>query len=134
MSSPVISEATLSRACLLFLKGRTVRSLAVQFSIPKSTLHYQLVKRVGVGCQRRDSGTVAVIEEHLKVSRLSRNQRNGVRRWLATHMEQIIVMDSAPNSPRLLTAHREQALTNQECGSRCDFRANLNRVGGGDAA
>lgn len=133
MSSEVINESDLARACLLFLQGRTVRSLATQFNTPKSTLHYHLVKKVGTGCQRRDSGTIAVIDEHLKSPYLSRNQKNSVRRWMAANMNQIIELD-ATNAPRLLTLKREQALTNQECGSRCDFRANLKVIGGGDAA
>lgn len=132
MNQPTTSDETLSRACLLYLQGRTVRSLAVQFGIAKTTLHSLICKRVGKGCQRNGSGTIAIVDEYLKSPKLSGNQKSVIRRWLATNFQQMADLDAERGVP-LYTNRKERMLTAQECGSRCDFRANLNR-GHGDYA
>jgi hypothetical protein len=121
---PAVTETVLDRVSLLFLRGRTVRSLARQFGIPKSTLHYHLLKKLGKGAKQENSGSVAIVEEHLQGSYLSRNQKNQVRRWLASNLNRIIQIDATYDTP-LLTTRKEQALSNAETGGMCDFRHNL---------
>lgn len=127
-----LSDEAISRACLLFVQGRTVRSLARQFNIPRSTLHDHLVRRLGVGCQRSFSGTIAVVDEYLQSPGLSRNQKAAIRRWMTQNFDKIVEMD-ADRTP-IYTNRKEQLLTDKECGSQCDFRSNLKRMEDGYVA
>ena len=134
--------------CLLYLSGRPVRSLSRQFKVARSTLHKALVRRLGKqGSQRNrtgnvalqkeflalypegsqyqlNTGCIAIVEEHLKSKRLSRNQKNVVRRWMATNLQTILEIDAKHATP-LLTAHQEDRLSWDETSRYQDFRSDF---------
>ncbi|HEY9909625.1 MAG TPA: hypothetical protein V6D18_18695 [Thermosynechococcaceae cyanobacterium] len=118
-----MSPEILDRICLLHLQGQTIRSLARQFEIPKSTLHHHVKKRLGdrPHCKQ---GTIAIVDEYTRSPRLSQRQRQEVRQWMVTNLDRIIEVDTA-HDVRLLSSRKEQSLTNSECGRVSDFRGNL---------
>ncbi|MBE9178700.1 hypothetical protein IQ268_09020 [Oculatella sp. LEGE 06141] len=130
-----MNAAIADRACLLFLRGWTVRALEKHLQTPRSTIHYNLKKRLGTKSKSRSTrqGALRIVEEHLKDGQMSSRQKAEVRRWMAANMQRIIEIDEAHDT-RLLTAKAEKELARQECGSRSDFRANLFSIDGGGHA
>lgn len=125
-----LAPEIIDSACLDFLQGQSIRHLSKRFQIPRSTLHYHLVKRLGKNCRRANQGLLAVLQEYLQSRNLSERDKVQLRRWLSRNAGQVIACDRASNT-RLLTLRKEQALTRQECGFRSDFRGTIEAVWSG---
>lgn len=122
-----IGEPILESFCRLYLQNWSVRKLAARFGLPRSTIHYWIVKRLGKGAEREPkSGLLPIFEEHL--AGISSRQREEVRQWIAQNSDAILQSDRAHAGTRLLTDHEERGLGWQETHAKRDFRYVLDEV------
>lgn len=119
--SPNLTQAVIVQFCNLHRdEGWSVRRLEIKFNIPRSTIHYYLIKFLGKGGKCKRFGLRPIIEEHLR-SLPSRYQAQ-VQWWLAQNKQRIAELDRA-SPTHLLTAWQESGRSMEECWAKKDFRS-----------